>query len=122
MSEPTPLFDATTAALDPTAPTPVDAPVDTTPAPGLTLPAGPNLDDLQAFTDNIPDEGHRAIAQHLVDAFTTRDAQLVAFIDAYATAEAAIGALQADVATLQQQVAALQPAPVPDPVPVTPTP
>jgi hypothetical protein len=83
------------------------------------MPEGPNLTDLQAFTDGIPDDGHRAIAQVIVDAFTVRDAQLTAFIAAYASAEAAITALQADVATLQGQVAALTPAPAPVP-PVTP--
>lgn len=110
--------------------TPVDPTVDSTTTPAtdptapaaLDLPAGPNLDTLQAFTDAIPDEGHRAIAQHLVDAFTTRDAQLQAFIAAYTTATGQITALQAalDAETarataaeqaLQAAITELQPAP-----------
>jgi hypothetical protein len=97
---------------DPTPP-PVDPPVDDG---GLVLPAGPDLSDLQAFTDNIPDEGHRAIAQQLVDAFTDRDAQLTAFLGAYTAAMGDIAALQATVTDLQAQITALTPVPVPDPI------
>lgn len=136
-TESTPLFDGLTAGepdpsapVDPAGDTPVDAPTDPVAPPALDLPAGPNLTDLQAFTNAIPDEGHRAIAQHLVDAFTVRDEQLAAFIDAYTTATDAITSLQAALAAeterataaeqaLQDAVTALQPAPADPAAPTT---
>lgn len=112
MTEPTPVFDATQAALDSTQP--VDVTVDgvtataTASADGLNLPPGPDTGALQAFTDSIPDEGHRAIAQALVDAFTVRDQQLQAFIAAYTTAMGDIATLRTDLTAAQATIAALQ--------------
>lgn len=118
MTEPTPIHDATVAELSQmgeaahvTATVATVADVTTDTSTGLDLPAGPDTSALQAFTDAIPDEGHRAIAQALVDAFVVRDQQLQAFLAAYATARADLDAAQAAITELQTQVAALTPAP-----------